>query len=97
MCDEQVQSLQTILHPFATGVPILLLQGVEDINPTVVESMVSVLRTESNFIMVFCCIYVAMGTKLYGEICFRFEFFIFSVGDRWLYKQFLACLCCSFK
>jgi len=50
MCDEQVQSLQTTLHPFATGVPILLLQGVEDINPSVVESMVSVLRTESNFI-----------------------------------------------
>lgn len=39
MCDEQVQGLQTTLHRFATGVPILLLQGVEDINPTVVESM----------------------------------------------------------
>jgi hypothetical protein len=61
MCDEQIQSLQTTLHPFATGVPILLLQGVEDINPSVVESMVSVLRTESSFIMLFHCIYVAMG------------------------------------
>jgi len=97
MCDEQVQRLQTTLHPFATGVPILLLQGVEDINPTVMESMVSVLRTESNFITLFCCFYVAMGTKLYGEIYFRFAFFIFTVGDRWLCKQFLACLCCCFK
>jgi hypothetical protein len=68
MCDEQVQSLQTSLHPFATGVPILLLQGVEDINPNVMESMVSVLRTEHIFIVLFCCIYVVMGTKLYGEI-----------------------------
>jgi L-lactate permease len=68
MCDERVQSLQTTLHPFATGVPILLLQGVEDINPTVVEGMVSVQRTEINFIMLFCCIYVAMGTKLYREM-----------------------------
>jgi hypothetical protein len=87
MCDEQVQGLQTTLHPFATGVPILLFQGVEDINPTVVESMVSVLRTENN-IMLFCFIYVAMETKLYGEICFSFAFLIFSVGYRWLCKQF---------
>lgn len=96
MCD-QVQSLQTTLHPFATGVPILLLQGVEDINPTVMESMVSVLRTESNFIMLFCCICIAMGIKLYGELCFSFAFFSFSVGYRWLCKQFLVCLCCYFK
>jgi len=77
MCDEQVQSLQTTLHPFATGVPILLLQGVEDINPSVVESMVSVLSTEKNFIVLLYCIYVAMGTKLYGEMCFSFAFFVF--------------------
>jgi len=88
MCDEQVQGLQTTLHRFATGVPILLLQGVEDINPTVVESMVSVLRTENNFIMLFCCIYVAMETKLYVDICFSFAFLILSVGYRWLCKQF---------
>jgi hypothetical protein len=79
MCDEQVQGLQTTLHPFATGVPVLLLHGV-DINPAVVESMVSVLRTENNFIMLFCCIYVAMETKLYGDICFSFAFLILSVG-----------------
>jgi hypothetical protein len=68
MCDEQVQSLQTTLHPFATGVPILVFQRVEDINPTVVESMVSVLRIKNNFIILFCCFYMAMGTILWRNV-----------------------------
>jgi hypothetical protein len=69
MCDdEQVQSLQTTMHPFATGVPILLFQRVEDINPTVVESMVSVLRIGNNFVILFCCFCVAMGTTLWRNV-----------------------------
>jgi hypothetical protein len=96
MCDEQVQSLQTTLHSCATGVPILLLQRVEDSDPAVMESMVSVLRTKSNFIILFCCFYVGRGAKFYGKIYFNFAFFILF-GYRWLYKQFLVCLCCGSK
>jgi hypothetical protein len=70
MCDEQVQSLQTTLHTCGTGVPILLLQSVEDIDPALVESMVSVLRTKSNFIILFCWFYVAMGSKFLWKIVF---------------------------
>jgi hypothetical protein len=77
MGDEQVQSLQTTQHPVATGVPVLF-KRVEDINPTVVESMVSVLMIENNFIILFCCSVWPWG-QFYGEMCFSFAFFIIAV------------------
>jgi hypothetical protein len=42
MCDEQVLNLKEILHSLATRVPKIILQRVEEIFPSLKESVVSV-------------------------------------------------------
>jgi hypothetical protein len=64
MCEEQAVGLQSILRSLATRVPKIILQRTEERNPTVRESMVSVLCvcvcvcvhecTEKNIVVVIC-------------------------------------------
>lgn len=69
MCDEQDVKLETIQHSPATEVPIVMLPKVEEIVPSLKETMVSILCLRAQKTMQSSCYYIFMTQPFCLFLC----------------------------